>query len=141
MYNVIPFIKKIFSIEKIIIFSIIVGLFFFFLNADFQKIINIRNNLHFDALLIASFLIFVNISIFIIRWYFLVKPVKMDVSLKNIYMISISAIAVNSASPGKLGVPTKAVLLKNLENVDINQSVPSLTFELFLDNFFSFAYD
>ncbi len=129
-----PKYKKIPFVELLFLIFIGVGLFFFLKGADFQKFITMEKNIQYKFLLIAFAIIEVNIFLLSLRWYFLLIPIKRDISLKNIYRISISAIAVNSASPGKLGVPAKAFLLKKLENVEVNQAVPSLFGELFLDN-------
>ncbi|RKY92764.1 hypothetical protein DRQ15_01360, partial [candidate division KSB1 bacterium] len=61
-------------------------------------------------------------------------PVNKKLSLLNIVEIYASSQLVNYASPGKLGVPAKAFLLKKIESVALTRSVPSLLSELFLDN-------
>jgi uncharacterized membrane protein YbhN (UPF0104 family) len=86
------------------------------------------------ALVIFVFLLGgVNIFLVALRWHVLLKVVKSNISFKNVMAATIGATAINTAGPGKLGVPAKAVLIKKLEHVEINQSIPSVLMDLLLE--------
>lgn len=68
------------------------------------------------------------------RWYFLLLPIKSPISWKNILRITINALAANYSTPGKLGIPAKAVLLKQSEDIDMGKSLPSILGELFIEH-------
>lgn len=68
------------------------------------------------------------------RWYYMVLPIKKELSLLKIYNISINALAANFTVPGKMGVPVKALLLKQSENVEMSKSLPSIFGEIFVEH-------
>ncbi len=68
------------------------------------------------------------------RWYVLLLPLKNTITWKNILRITINALAANYSTPGKLGIPAKAVLLKRSEDVDVGKSLPSILGELFIEH-------
>ena len=109
------------------------GLYFLFRNGNWARLKAVKNQLDYWLLLAVLGINLMNLFLMILRWYFLVKPVKNQVSLKNIYIISLNAIAANFAVPGKMGVPAKAILLKNAEGIDFSRSTPSLVNELLLE--------
>jgi len=111
------------------------GLYFLFRKSNLRQLQQVKDHLNYGLLFIVLLINLINLILMILRWYFLVKPVKATVSLKNIYIISLNAIAANFAVPGKMGVPAKAILLKNTENIDYSHVTPSLANELFLEYF------
>ncbi|MBD3289332.1 flippase-like domain-containing protein [candidate division KSB1 bacterium] len=68
------------------------------------------------------------------RWYYLLIPIKSDISWRNVLRVTINALAANYSTPGKLGIPAKAVLLKQSDNVDVGKSLPSILGELFVEH-------
>ncbi|MBN2091986.1 flippase-like domain-containing protein, partial [candidate division KSB1 bacterium] len=68
------------------------------------------------------------------RWYFLLLPIKSPLPWKNILRITINALAANYSTPGKMGIPAKAVLLKQSEDIDVGKSLPSILGELFIEH-------
>lgn len=68
-----------------------------------------------------------------LRWYYLLIPVKKNISWINVLRVNMNALAANYSTPGKAGVPVKAFLLKKTENIDYSYSLPSILFELFLE--------
>jgi len=131
-------IKKLTNILFVV--AIFIGLFFLLKDADFDKIYQIKNNVDWFVLLWALLLVVLNLVLMNLRWFILLKPVKNEISLRSVFTISINAVAINSASPGKLGVPTKAFLLKKIENVEVSKSIPSLFSEILLDNSIMLAF-
>lgn len=67
------------------------------------------------------------------RWYYLLIPLKQDISWRNILRVTINALAANYSTPGKLGIPAKAILLKESEKIPISHSLPSILGELFIE--------
>lgn len=68
------------------------------------------------------------------RWYYLVLAIKNNISLINIFRVTINALAANFTMPGKLGVPVKAVLLKKMEGIEVGKSLPSILGEIFIEH-------
>ena len=68
------------------------------------------------------------------RWYYLLVPIKQNLSKANILRININALAANHSMPGKLGVPVKAALLKKFEKIDVSRSLPSIFGEIFVEH-------
>jgi uncharacterized membrane protein YbhN (UPF0104 family) len=120
-----------------------IALFFFILlsivvllkDVDFKQTLPILKNIDY-VLLIGVFLLS-GASIFFVswRWYFLLQATKKNISFKNVTIATISGIAINASGPGKLGIPAKAILIKKMEGVEVNESLPSLMMELFLELF------
>jgi uncharacterized protein (TIRG00374 family) len=67
-------------------------------------------------------------------WYFLLMPVKKDISFLNLFRISINALVADFTVPGKLGVPVKAILLKKTESIEVGNSLPSIFGEIFIEH-------
>lgn len=120
-------------LNVVFVVLILLGLYFLFRNGNFDKLKAVSHQLNYWLLAAVLAINLINLFMVILRWYFLVKPVKNDVSLKNIYIISLNAIAANFAVPGKMGVPAKAILLKNTEGINYSHSTPSLINELLLE--------
>lgn len=68
------------------------------------------------------------------RWYYLLIPIKADIKWRNVLRVTINALAANYSTPGKLGIPAKALLLKKTENIDVGKSLPSILGELFIEH-------
>ncbi len=68
------------------------------------------------------------------RWYYLLRPLKGNLSFMNVFRVSINALAANFTMPGKLGVPVKAVLLKKAEQIEVGKSLPSILGEIFIEH-------
>ena len=64
------------------------------------------------------------------RWYYLLVPIKFNLSFITVLRVNINGIAANLSTPGKAGIPVKAYLLKKIENIDYSRSLPSLLGEL-----------
>ncbi len=75
----------------------------------------------------------VNVFLLSLRWHVLLKAVRDDIAFKNVLSATIGAMAINASGPGKLGMPAKAIFIKKMEKVDINQSIPSIVMELLLE--------
>ncbi|MFQ5822484.1 MAG: lysylphosphatidylglycerol synthase transmembrane domain-containing protein [bacterium] len=132
--------QKINKLVNLLVFVVIAfGLYSLIRGSGLRELMEIREHLHYKYIIASVFVIAINLFVIYLRWYFLLMPIKPTVLLRNVIFISISSVAVNYSTPGKLGVPAKAFLLKKLEKVDINQSIPSLFAELFLDYGFMFA--
>lgn len=67
------------------------------------------------------------------RWYYLLIPVKKNISMANVLRVNINALAANYSTPGKVGVPVKCYLLKKIENIEYSRSLPSILGELVLE--------
>jgi uncharacterized protein (TIRG00374 family) len=122
------------SATKIILFlAILLGIVLLLRDVDFNKTLPILANM--DAgILIAVFLLGgINVFLVTVRWHVLLKVIKGDISFKNVIVATIGATAINTAGPGKLGVPARAILIKKLEGVEINQSIPSVLMDLFFE--------
>lgn len=68
------------------------------------------------------------------RWQFLLIPIKSNISWRNILRVTINALAANYSTPGKLGIPAKAILLKQTEDIDVGKSLPSILGELVIEH-------
>jgi uncharacterized protein (TIRG00374 family) len=115
---------------------IILGLYFIIDN-NLDEITKYKDVLlHLNYWLIAiSFLITFTGTFFRAwRWYYMVLPIKKELSLLKIYNISINALAANFTVPGKMGIPVKALLLKQSENVEMSKSLPSIFGEIFVEH-------
>lgn len=128
---------KKFSIKKIlnilIAIILIIGIYFIIQTGDFQKLRQIKSELNYWGLIGVLFITIINILLSVYRWYLLLLPVKPGISFSNILTISISAVAIDFTGPGKLGTPTKALLLRNMENIKISQATPSFMFEILFE--------
>ena len=120
-------------INGIFIVVVFVGLYFIFRKFDVSRLDYIKEHINYGLLILVWLITVLSMVLMILRWYYLLKPIKPGVSLQNVFRVSIHAFAVNFAVPGKMGVPAKAILLKKLEDVDIAHSTPSLLGELFLE--------
>ncbi|MBN1352382.1 flippase-like domain-containing protein [candidate division KSB1 bacterium] len=109
------------------------GIYFILKSGDIEKLKDIGKNLDYFGLVGVLAITVLNVLLIIYRWFLLLKPVKNGISFGNVFYISISAVAVDFTGPGKLGMPTKAVLLKKMEGVEISKSIPSLMSELILE--------
>ncbi len=68
------------------------------------------------------------------RWHFLLLPIKKNISWRNVLRITLNALVANYSTPGKMGIPTKAILLKQYENIPVGKSLPSILGELFIEH-------
>ncbi len=68
------------------------------------------------------------------RWYYLLLPIKEKLSFINVFRVTINGLIANFTVPGKVGVPVKAILLKNSENIEIGKSLPSILGEIFVEH-------
>lgn len=125
--------KKYFDI--LVVLAMITGGYFIFRSFDFQTIAVIKDRLNVWYLAGVFGGIFIIMLLRVYRWLLLLKPIKKNLSFLSAVEILVSSQVVNYASPGKLGVPARALLLKEKESVAIAHSTPSLLSELFLDNF------
>ena len=122
-------------INGIFIIFIIIGLYFILSKSDWSRLDYVKDHVNYWLLTLVWFITILSMVLMIVRWYYLIKPIKQEISLRNIFRVSINAFAVNFATPGKMGVPAKAILLKKLENIEFSRSIPSLLGELFLEYF------
>lgn len=91
-------------------------------------------NINYWTMLIVLVLTVVAIVFRNWSWYFLLLPVKRDISFLNLFRISINALVADFTVPGKLGVPVKAILLKKSENIEVGNSLPSIFGEIFIEH-------
>ena len=125
------------KIINILFFVVIIsGLGLIFLNnkdrlTEYKTIILNINYFHIFIVLAITILASVFRSW---RWYYLLVPIKRDVSWKNTLRVTINALATNYSMPGKLGVPVKAVLLKKSEKINVSRSLPSILGEIFVEH-------
>lgn len=123
--------KSIFNIIFLIL--IVGGIYLIFRTGDMEKLRQVSHNLNYWGLAGVLAITAINIILIVFRWYLLLKPVKSDISFGNVFYISISAVAIDFTGPGKLGTPTKALLLKKLENIEVSRGIPSLMSEIILE--------
>lgn len=117
-----------------IVVAIVAAGYFIFRNFNSANITMIKDRLNVLYLISSFGGILIGILLRSWRWILLLRPIEKDLSFLNIVEIYASSQVVNYASPGKFGVPAKAVLLKKMESVSITRATPSLLSELFLDN-------
>ena len=117
-------------LDGIYIVCVLGGLALLLRKTDWQQLAQIWPRLDWMALLAVLALTIVNILLMIYRWYLLLRPIKPNISLRNVVKVSLNGLAVNFATPGKMGVPAKAILLKKTEQVEISTSLTSLFVEL-----------
>jgi uncharacterized protein (TIRG00374 family) len=121
------------ALKAILFFAIVLGLALLLKEVDFARTLPVVANIDVALVIAVFFLGGVNIFLVTLRWHVLLKAVKSDISFKNAVTANIGAMAINTAGPGKLGIPAKAILLKKLEGVEINQSLPSVFMDLLLE--------
>ncbi|MFQ5753543.1 MAG: lysylphosphatidylglycerol synthase transmembrane domain-containing protein, partial [bacterium] len=118
-------------ILKIVFFILILlGIALLLKDVDFKQTLPVLKNMNYALLVGVFFLSAVNIFLFAVRWYILLKATKDNISFKNVFLATIGGIAINSSGPGKLGVPAKAIFIKKMEGLEFNKSIPSLMMEL-----------
>lgn len=117
-------------IDVIFIVCVLGGLVLLLRKTDWQQLALIGPRLNLLALLMVLGLTIANVLLMIYRWYLLLRPIKPNISLRNVVKVSLNGLAVNFATPGKMGVPAKAMLLKKTEQVEISTSLTSLFVEL-----------
>ncbi|MDZ7265111.1 MAG: flippase-like domain-containing protein [candidate division KSB1 bacterium] len=91
-------------------------------------------NINYWTMLVVLLLTVVAILFRNWSWYFLLLPVKKDISFLNLFRISINALVADFTVPGKLGVPVKAILLKKTESIEVGNSLPSIFGEIFIEH-------
>lgn len=76
-------------------------------------------------------LVLVNIEIFlrVLKW----KVLLNDISFKELYPIQMFGMMVSNLTPGKIGEPIKAVLLKIVKNMHVSNTLPSIIWERIMD--------
>lgn len=121
------------ALKAALFLAIVLGVVLLLRDVDFERTLPIVANLDVSLVLLVFLLGGVNIFLVALRWHVLLKVVKSDVSFKNVITATIGATAINTAGPGKLGVPAKALLIKKLEGVEINQSLPSVFVDLLFE--------
>jgi uncharacterized membrane protein YbhN (UPF0104 family) len=117
-------------VDGIYIVCVLGGLVLLLRKTDWQQLALIGPRLNWLALLMVLGLTITNVLLMIYRWYLLLRPIKPNISLRNVVKVSLNGLAVNFATPGKMGVPAKALLLKKTEQVEISTSLTSLFVEL-----------
>jgi uncharacterized membrane protein YbhN (UPF0104 family) len=126
--------KKSTRLIKIALFVFILASIVLLLRgADFQQIQTALQNIDYVLLSFVFVLGIGNVFLMASRWYVLLKVVKSDISFKNVMIATIGATAINASGPGKVGIPAKALLIKKLEGVEVNQSIPSVLLDIFLE--------
>lgn len=112
---------------------IVAGVFWLLRDVDFAETWPVIRQMNF-ALLAAVFLLgAANIGLYAARWFVLLSATARHVAFKNVLIATISAIAINTSGPGKLGVPAKAFLIKKLEGFEVSRTLPSIMVELMLE--------
>jgi len=121
------------ALKAVLFLAILLGTALLLKDIDWERTLPILANI--DVVLVSVVFLLGGVNIFLVawRWHVLLKAVKSDISFKNVVTASIGAMTINTAGPGKLGVPAKAILLKKLEGVEINQSLPSVFMDLLLE--------
>lgn len=121
---------------KIALFlAILLGIVSLLKGVDFKQTLPNFVNINLFLVIGVFLLGGVNILLVSLRWYVLLKVIKSEISFRNVIIATIGASAINSYGPGKLGVPVKAIMIKKLEGVGVNQSTPSVLIELFFEVF------
>jgi len=125
---------KIFNI--LCIFFVIIGLILIiYKNKDnFSQYKDVLININYATMLIVLLLTMIAIIFRNWSWYYLLLPVKKELSFMNLFRISINALVADFTVPGKLGVPVKAILLKKTENIEAGNSLPSIFGEIFIEH-------
>ena len=126
--------SKIINIVFIVILATAITLLVIKNKDEFYKYKSVLQDINYFYIIIIL-LLTISASIFRSwRWYFLLIPIKSDIPWRNVLRVTINGLAANYSTPGKLGIPAKAVLLKQSDNVDIGKSLPSILGELFIEN-------
>lgn len=68
-----------------------------------------------------------------LRWKFLLKTCKINLSLKDSMHVYIPSLFLSNVSPGKVGDVLRSVLLKGMKRKSISKSLPSVFVERILD--------
>ena len=123
-------------INIIFILFVVVGLILIvYKNKDnFSQYKDVLININYGTMLIVLLLTVVAIIFRNWSWYYLLLPVKKELSFMNLFRISINALVADFTVPGKLGVPVKAILLKKTENIEVGNSLPSILGEIFIEH-------
>lgn len=121
-----------------VLFLVIVVLGLFFIIKDnrhrLDEYKDVLLNANYYYLILVVLITMVGTLLRTWRWYYLLLPIKKDVSYKTLLRVNVNALAANYSIPGKMGVPVKAVLLKQSERIDYGQSFPSIFGELFIEH-------
>jgi uncharacterized membrane protein YbhN (UPF0104 family) len=120
-------------INLITLICLVIGFYYVLHSADWSKLKHIKEHISYFGIFLVFSLIISAFLLMFVRFYILIIPVKKDIKLKNIVQISIHAMILNSTTPGKVGYPLKAYLLKKKEELAISRSLPSIFSEIFLD--------
>ena len=120
-------------VKYIVFIAILIGIGLLLKDIDFRQTMTVLRDMNYPLLAFVFVLGFGNFFLVGFRFFLLLQTAKKDISYHNVMMATISAIAINSSGPGKLGVPAKALLLKKLEGLPVSRAIPSLALELFFD--------
>ncbi|MDZ7305322.1 MAG: flippase-like domain-containing protein [candidate division KSB1 bacterium] len=121
------------ALKGILFLAILTAIFMLLKDVDWKRTRPILATIDVVPVIVVFLLGGMNIFLVTLRWHILLKVVKKNISFRNVIVATIGATAINTAGPGKLGVPAKAILIKKLEGVEINQSIPSVLMDLFIE--------
>ena len=109
------------------------GIVWLLRDVDLEKTVPVIRGMDFGLLAVVFVLSAGNIFLYALRWNVLLRATSHGIAFKNVLIATISAIAINTSGPGKLGVPAKAFLMKKLEGLEVSRTLPSIMIELFLE--------
>ena len=121
-------------INIVFILLLVTGFYFILRNIKLNSLLGTLKNVDYSTFIIASIIYLLSILLLNIRFYLLVKNIT-NLGFKGTSKINLISLLSNFASPGKVGIPVKVVLLKKVASMEFSKSTPVVMVEQILDIF------
>lgn len=104
------------------------GIFIFLVaSLDKDKLWQILNNIDLAYLIFASLLTISALTFTkVLRWYFILKWMKIDYPLHQAYFTYLASIFIGLLTPGRLGEMVRSIYLRNDKQVEIHEGIATI---------------
>ncbi|MCD6435201.1 MAG: flippase-like domain-containing protein, partial [Clostridiales bacterium] len=94
-----------------------------------SKLIIEIKKIHTEAIFIAFLLANIATLFRVLKWWVLID----NISIKELIPIQLAGMMISNLTPGKVGEPIKAFILKSLKGINVSESLQSIIWERTLD--------
>ncbi len=117
----------------IILILVFVLLYFFFQNVDFDMVFKIIKNVNPIYIVIFLFGLYTQFYVRAFRWGILFRPYKKNISILNLYHYTLIGMLINIVIPGRVGEPTRGILIAKEEGVKSGTGLATIVVERMID--------
>ena len=124
--------------DKKLLIGIGISLFFLFLlfrKIDFNKLLAALAEMDYRYLLPAVLFTFISYYFRAVRWRFLLKPMKKNTLMRNLYSATIIGYMANNLLPARLGEFVRAYVLGEKESLETSAVFATLVLDRLFDGF------